>query len=427
MGRVSRIFGRVGNVCSFGRFPARTKPRRSPVVEPLESLSLMTAIPSSWFSANLHNVAIETMAFNDWTTNSHSLSRADVVNILETVAASTTVSASQRADLKTLSTNSAALGMAPAVQNLLSKTVGYNLANKDYQGQALLSSGQLAAGSTGTELGDLVNKWFLGLDYPGLSTYVINNDDASYVQAKGTLYGPNNRPEVTDIEQGDLGDCYFLSSLGAIAGKDPQAIESMIQSNGNGIYTVRFYDGKAPDYVTVNSEFPVNSSDLLVYADYGLSAASPENVLWPAIIEKAYAQLSAEGWSRAYAAASQDPTWWNQNNYRSLALGNPGYSMHQITGLPIDRSQITTPPSSTQMQTLISDLSAGDPITLSTTGRQSLRHNIVQDHVYMLLSYDAKTKQFDILNPYNDGNAVPKDKQRQLFLTWSKVVHNYAA
>lgn len=45
----------------------------------------------------------------------------------------------------------------------------------------------------------------------------------------------------------------------------------------------------------------------------------------------------------------------------------------------------------------------------------------------MLLSYDAKTKQFDILNPYNDGNAVPKDKQRQLFLTWSKVVHNYAA
>ena len=47
-------------------------------------------------------------------------------------------------------------------------------------------------------------------------------------------------PTYEDVNQGYLGDCYFLSALGEIALKDPSAIESMITSNGNGTYGVRF-------------------------------------------------------------------------------------------------------------------------------------------------------------------------------------------
>jgi hypothetical protein len=402
---------------------ARSSRRRLPVVEQLESVNLLTTITASWFSANLHDPVIEKLAKSDWLANQDSLSRTGVIGILQTVAKSATVTTSELADLQTLTANSAALGMTPAVQNLLSKTVGFNLANKQYQGQTLLASGQLSTSSTGIQVGELVNKWFLGLDHPGLTPGKRNQ--ATYVQAMGTLYGSNNRPLPQDIEQGDVGDCYFLSSLGAIAHRMPQAIESMIQSNGDGTYTVGFYNGKTPDYVTVDGELPADSNGLFVYADYGRAAVSPVNVLWPALIEKAYAQLSAEGWSRKYAVKI-DPSW-NQNNYLSISLGNPGFSMHQITGLSIARTKLQMPPVASQRQQLIADVMARDPITLSTTGRQKLRHGIIQDHVYMLLGYDAKSQKFEILNPYDDGNANPKDGVRQLFLVWKKVVHNYAA
>ena len=47
------------------------------------------------------------------------------------------------------------------------------------------------------------------------------------------------------MEQGELGDCYLIAALGAIADSSPAAIENMIIPNGveNGIasWTVRFY------------------------------------------------------------------------------------------------------------------------------------------------------------------------------------------
>lgn len=48
--------------------------------------------------------------------------------------------------------------------------------------------------------------------------------------------------DISDIQQGDYGDCYFMSSMGAIAREHPGFIEKMIHDNGDGTYTVTFYD-----------------------------------------------------------------------------------------------------------------------------------------------------------------------------------------
>lgn len=381
-------------------------------------------ITATWFPAFLHDHTVELLALSDWQANNDSLSRENVIGILQAAANSPTVTQNELLDLHTLSTNSAALGMTPAVQNLLSKTVGYNPANKEYQGQTLLPTGTLTLKSTGTELDDLVNKWFLGLDLPALTPG--KQGEATYENASGTLYGNTNTPLPTDIEQGDVGDCYFLSSLGAIAERSPQTIESMIQNNGDGTYTVEFYNGKTPDYVTVNSELPVDSNGLFVYADYGQSATSTNNVLWPALIEKAYAQLSQEGWSRLYAdTPSLEPVAWDMNSYLSISLGNPGISMHEITGLPVTWVNLAMPAEASQKQELINDVMAGDAITICTTGRQKLRHGIVQNHVYMLLSYHPDSKKFHILNPYDDGETKTVDGKRELKLKWKKLVKNF--
>ena len=58
------------------------------------------------------------------------------------------------------------------------------------------------------------------------------------MQAKGSLFPQT--PSHNDEYQGELGDCYFISSLGMIADNNPQAIENMFINNGDGTYTVRF-------------------------------------------------------------------------------------------------------------------------------------------------------------------------------------------
>ena len=77
-------------------------------------------------------------------------------------------------------------------------------ANAKYLGQSL---GNLAAGSSATQLGNLVNKWFLGLDRPTAS--------GTYRQFAGQLFVSG--AAYTDINQGQVGDCYFMASLAEAA------------------------------------------------------------------------------------------------------------------------------------------------------------------------------------------------------------------
>ena len=196
-----------------------------------------------------------------------SITRADMIQILDAVAANGEVTASELADLKTIvNTDAATLNMPGYVQVLASDVVDGNTANATYLGKSL---GNLAAGSSATQLSDLVGKWFLGTDLPTLtsSSYV-------YETTAGSLF-PTTPSDKNEF-QGELGDCYFISSLGTIADQDPAAIQNMFINNGDGTYTVRFYTGTygstynangtyndgfangagTADYVTVNLSLP---------------------------------------------------------------------------------------------------------------------------------------------------------------------------
>ncbi len=92
-----------------------------------------------------------------------------------------------------------------------------------------------------------------------------------------------------------MGDCYLISSLGAIADSSPAAIQNMFVDNGDGTWTVRFYYNGTADYVTVNSRLPVNSQGNLIFDGYGTNSQSASNVLWIELAEKAYAQWNETG------------------------------------------------------------------------------------------------------------------------------------
>ena len=171
-----------------------------------------------------------------------SLNRADMIQILTSVGASGTVSATDLSDLKTILADAAQYNMPGYVQVLAGDVVNGNPANADYQGAAL---GNLAAGSSAAQLDELIDKWFYGTDLPALTSTSL-----TYTTASGSLFPTT--PSNNDEFQGELGDCYFISSLGTIADSNPAAIENMFINNGDGTYTVRFYGGTYGAFYNAN-------------------------------------------------------------------------------------------------------------------------------------------------------------------------------
>ena len=96
------------------------------------------------------------------------------------------------------------------------------------------------------------------------------------------LFNANNdtAPSTSNINQGYLGDCYFLSAIGEIALQDPTTIENMISENANGTYSVEFQINGKADYVTVNDELPEVPNGTAWYPGTNLYFDNGNGALW---------------------------------------------------------------------------------------------------------------------------------------------------
>jgi len=347
--------------------------------------------PADWFAKNLSDPTLVSLVRSldaDGT-----FSRSDMLAVFSQVEKDGVVSATDLADLRTLVANASFLGMPAYVQDLASKVVNGDPANALYQGQAL---GNLAAGASALHLQDLVNKWFLGLDEP------VAASSTTYAYAAGTLFGSGG-PSYTDVVQGDVGDCYFCAALAEVAAEDPAAIRSMFIDNGDGTYTVRFYDNGVADYVTVNRYFPERSNGTFFYANWwDDSLSNTSNVLWVALAEKAYAELAASGWSRPDAA----------NSYAALTNGWEGTVLNQVANIQAT-SQLLAANSATETA-LRSAVAAGRMVAIDSNA--STASPVVSDHVYVVLSYDSATQTFLTYNPWGYTQT----------LTWLQIEDNFS-
>ncbi len=96
-----------------------------------------------------------------------------------------------------------------------------------------------------------------------------------------------HEPNVNDVIQGQVGNCYFVSCVASLAAKGAKAIKEMMRDNGDGTVTVRFFQYNAankgnpfsPVYVRINKTIVVDQSGDEIYA---------KKHLWVQLLEKAY-------------------------------------------------------------------------------------------------------------------------------------------
>ena len=116
-------------------------------------------------------------------------------------------------------------------------------------------------------------------------------------------------PIADDITQGNVGDCYYLASLAAIAETDPSRIRQSVVDLGDGTFAVQFVKGGSKVYVRVDADLPSWNSSSLVYAKLGKQGS-----LWVPIMEKAYAYFRTSN----VTYASLESGWMSE---ASSALG----------------------------------------------------------------------------------------------------------
>lgn len=404
------LVGGAGNDALIGGsdFDFLYDPDASTVVVDSDAGYLSSRPAFAWFDDSLADVTLRTYgraAYRDG-----DIDRPEMIDLLRR-AGDGGVGTLEFSDLFRL-TSATELVMPEAVRNLGKKVVSGNPANQWWTGGTTerVPLGNLTAGSTESHMDRLIDKWFLGKDRPEAATHADPNVHYAYRYAEGTLF--RNGAGKEDVDQGAIGDCYFMAALGAAAETNDAVLTDMFIDNQDGTFTVRFFkaDG-TKDFVTVDRYLPTNANGYFVFANNssGKVSSDPTNELWAALAEKAYAQINESGW------IGQDGT----NSYNGTgADGSDGINgggfaaMEQVMGADVATHALSS------KAALISAIQANQAIAAATFGETTA--GVVGHHMYTVTGYNATTDKFVLYNPWGGANAT-------IELSWADLVANFGS
>jgi Ca2+-binding RTX toxin-like protein len=200
---------------------------------------------------------------------------------------------------------------------------------------------------------------------------------------------------VRDINQGQMGDCFLLSSIGEIALFHPSAIMNMISVNADGTETVTLYLdawGRLPTFGTTSFK-PVAITVSNDFASYAVNNGATQDVcngqkeIWVQVVENAVATLNG-----GYSAIANG--------------GNPMIAMEELVGQPTTWMS----PTSLTLQGLQSYIAAGNLIVMDTRS-SGLSYGLVGSHAYMFesLTMVGGTAMIQLGNPwgFNQPSLIP--------------------
>jgi len=217
---------------------------------------------------------------------------------------------------------------------------------------------------------------------------------------------PLNSIQPEAVEQGLIGDCYFLGPLASMAATDTgrRKIMDMIKDNGPGpdgrhTYTVTFPFAKN-EPITVNAP---TDSELALYA------GATKFGSWPAVMEKAYAKYINSDFTRRLTIS---PYAVDHDSIAGGSAFHAGLKAFSQSGeavvLELDETQ-----DDTVRDAIVNSLKDGRPVTMSTRntfaslfglGRNETDENkLYRGHAYSIVDYDPATSRVKIRNPWGYG------------------------
>lgn len=377
-------------------------------------------------------------------------SRADAIQLFSNLASRGSLTTDGLLSLKIFASNlNYGFTVSSYVASTLQQIINGSPANATWNGGALTATplGNLAVGSTATQITQLVGKWILGTDNPAASltdwdaarsdgtgqaptmkliktdystdnqggSYVFTTDETlTYKSLSLPLFSANSGVSVHDVAQGSVGDCGFWSAALLIAQNHKDTLTSMFVDNGDGSYGVRFYVNGAEKWVTVNNQLPyVETTGSFTYTDkngkvFPSGVITPQEnlfyarqvnpVLWPQLLEKAYAELCATGYATKIPGI---------NAYQQLYFISPVDVLKAVINQPSNTYiNLTESNSGTVKQQMISALNAGLDVTVGTfkeTLSDTGQTRFVGNHAFAILGYNKQTDKFTIRNPWGDA------------------------
>jgi hypothetical protein len=234
---------------------------------------------------------------------------------------------------------------------------------------------------------------------------VLNDPGVSYTSFAGDPLFSSAGPSPNDINQGDLGDCYFLSTLSAVAKVDPALIRKDIVNNNDGTYTVDFTSGSGVKPIRVTADLPAYSDGQLAYAGLGAGHS-----LWVAIFEKAFADFRTA--AKSYASLSG------------------GWMAEVFSGLGIKSQSTFATASAAALGTLMAkDLNANDAATFATGDTIQDGAPLIADHAYEInaINVDASGHPVSVQlrNPWGvDGAGNDGDNDGYVTMTITQAYDN---
>ena len=227
-------------------------------------------------------------------------------------------------------------------------------------------------------------------------------DSGTTITENASLFGTG--PVIGDVNQGEAGDCYFLSSLAAFAQQDPQLLVQSAVDMGDGTFTVQFISNNTPEFVRVSNAFPAGPFEGLAYAHPGTDGS-----IWAAVFEKAFAYFRTG--ANTYASTNSG---WMGEAYSDLGVASTEFTPSAETAGSL-YSLIST------------DLANGDEVTLAT---DSDAPNLVSDHAYTVVSAyinSSGVMVYVVRNPWGDSGDSLENSTGYATLTYAQVVANFDA
>lgn len=223
--------------------------------------------------------------------------------------------------------------------------------------------------------------------------------NAAYGAVAGTVAvkgeGDAHEIDPNDVEQGALGDCYFVAQLAAQAKTNPGRIKDLIKDNGNGTFTVTLHlkDAAQPwkrvaTPIVVDGQFPQKDGGVAYAKPGDRGSTGPE--LWVMLIEKAFAKHSG-----SYELIRGSKT--KDGDVFGMMSGTNSGTISLGMGADV------------LLQRLSAALANGQAVSFGAknknTADEALQNEaktagVVLNHAYSLLGVDAKQRTVDLRNPW---------------------------